>query len=199
MKRLLLLIIMPALGAPTFALTLQSMPPPVTTRTMAAPDANTAPAANPAAANHGAPPPTNSGAAAAANRGAATPAKRGAASAANRASAAPAATRAYVGTPVVKSWAKPVAAKAAPATKPAGTADADDSFGLRKGTVQAVSQGDSTFHVYGQRLTFDAKHVKVFKGGKPASVNQLRAGANVRFTMDPADPLKRRVGVIYLD
>jgi hypothetical protein len=77
---------------------------------------------------------------------------------------------------------------------------ADDSSGMRKGTVQAVSQGASTFHVHGQQLTFDAQRVKVFgKDGKRASVYQLRTGANVRFTMDPTDPLKRRVAVIYLD
>lgn len=184
MKRLLFLIGLLGLTAPTLAITPQSMPPPVTSGT-------TAPAASAAADTSTAP--------AAANRNSATPARRGSAAPANRGSAAPASTRAYVGPAVVKSWTKTAGANAAPATKSAGTTGADDSSGLRKGTVEGVTPGDSTFRVYGQRLTFDAKRVKIFKGGKPASVYQLRAGANVRFTMDPADPLRKRVAVIYLD
>jgi hypothetical protein len=186
MKRIFLLISLLALGAPTFAVTPQNMPPPVTTST-------TAPGAGAVAA------PANRGSAAPANHGSVAPANGGPVAPANRGSLAPASTHAYVGPVVVKSWAKPVGAKAAPSMKSAGKSDADDSSGLRKGKVGAVSMAGSTFHVYGQRLTFDAKNVKVFKNGKPASVSQLRVGGDVRFTMDPTDPLKRRVGVIYLD
>ena len=76
----------------------------------------------------------------------------------------------------------------------------DDSSGLRKGTIEAVSVGGGTFHVYGQRLTFDTKHVKVYgRDGKPASIYALRKGAAIRFTLDATDPLHRRVAVIYLD
>jgi hypothetical protein len=82
----------------------------------------------------------------------------------------------------------------------AAKAMADDSSGMRNGTVEAVSVGGGTFHVYGQRLNFDTKRVKVFgKDGKAATIYSLRAGAKVRFTMDPADPSHRRVAVIYLD
>jgi hypothetical protein len=82
----------------------------------------------------------------------------------------------------------------------AAKAMADDSSGMRKGTLEAVSVGGGTFHVYGQRLNFDTKRVKVFgKDGKAATIYSLRAGAKVRFTMDPADPSHRRVAVIYLD
>ena len=49
-------------------------------------------------------------------------------------------------------WANPQTAKAT----------RDDSSGLRKGTIEAVSLGGGTFHVYGQRLTFDTKQVKVY-------------------------------------
>jgi endonuclease YncB( thermonuclease family) len=77
---------------------------------------------------------------------------------------------------------------------------ADDSAGMRKGTVEQVSVNGGTFHVYRQRLTFDPLRVKVFgKDGKPASVQSLRAGSSVRFTMDPTDKSKRRVAVIYID
>lgn len=89
---------------------------------------------------------------------------------------------------------------AAPAAAAAANAMADDSSGLRKGTVEQVSVGGGTFHVYGQRLTFNTQRVKVFaKNGKPASIYSLRAGANVRFTMDPTDRSHRRVAVIYID
>jgi hypothetical protein len=186
MKRILLLINLLALACPTFAVTPQSMPPPVTTSTKA-------PGAGAASAS------ANGASAAPANRGSVAPAKRGSVAPANRASLAPASTRAYVGPAVVKSWTQAAGTKAAPAMKSTGVADADDSSGMRRGKVGAISQAASTFHVYGQRLTFDAKRVKVFKNGKPASVSQLRVGGDVRFTMDPADPLKRRVGVIYLD
>src|SRR5271169_539754 len=194
MKRILLLISLLALGAPTFAVTPQSMPPPVTTSTTApGAGAAAAPGAGAAAA------PANRGSVAPANHGSVAPANGGSVAPANRGSLAPASTHAYVGPAVVKSWTKAAAAKAAPSMKSAGKSDADDSSGLRKGKVGAVSVAGSTFHVYGQRLTFDAKSVKVFKNGKPASVSQLRVGGDVRFTIDPADPLKRRVGVIYLD
>jgi len=77
---------------------------------------------------------------------------------------------------------------------------ADDSSGVRNGTLEAVSVGSGTFHVYGQKLNFDTKRVKVFgKDGKAATIYSLRAGAKVRFTMDPADASHRRVAVIYLD
>jgi hypothetical protein len=194
MKRIFLLISLLALGAPTFAVTPQNMPPPVTTSTKApAAGAASAPASG------GSVTPANRGSVAPANRGSVAPANGGPVAPANRGSLAPASTHAYVGPAVVKSWTKPAGAKAAPSMKSAGKSDADDSSGLRKGKVGAVSLAGSTFHVYGQRLTFDAKSVKVFKNGKPASVSQLRVGGDVRFTMDPADPLKRRVGVIYLD
>lgn len=91
----------------------------------------------------------------------------------------------------------PMPAAAAPA---AANAMADDSSGLRKGTVEQVSVSGGTFHVYGQPLTFNTQRVKVFaKNGKPASIYSLRAGASVRFTMDPTDRLHRRVAVIYID
>lgn len=76
----------------------------------------------------------------------------------------------------------------------------DDSAGLRKGTIEAVSSGAGTFHVYGQRLTFNAKQVKVFGAdGRPSSIYALRIGARIRFALDAADPLHRRVALIYVD
>jgi hypothetical protein len=63
-----------------------------------------------------------------------------------------------------------------------------------------VSVGGGTFQVYGQSLTFDTKQVKVYgRDGKPYSIHALRIGANIRFTLDAADPMHRRVAVIYLD
>ncbi len=97
--------------------------------------------------------------------------------------------------PVVRGAAPPMAAGAQ-----ATQATRDDSSGLRKGTVEAVSVAGGTFHVYGQRLTFDSKRVKVYgRDGKPASLYALRNGSTVRFTLDATDPMHRRVAVIYLD
>jgi len=80
------------------------------------------------------------------------------------------------------------------------TKQTDDSAGLRRGTVQAVSIAGGTFNVYGEGMTFDPKSVKVFgRDGKPASLSSLRKGASVRFTLDPRDRLHRRVAVIYLE
>jgi hypothetical protein len=77
---------------------------------------------------------------------------------------------------------------------------ADDSSGMRRGTVEAVSVGTGTFHVYGQKLTFDAQRVRVFdRDGKASSIYALKTGAKVRFTLDASDPLHRRVAVIYVD
>jgi hypothetical protein len=81
----------------------------------------------------------------------------------------------------------------------AAKAMADDSSGLRKGTVEKLSVGARTFHVYGQRLSFDTQKVRVYSRGKQSSVYGLKNGAKVRFTMDPADPDHRRVAVIYID
>ena len=102
----------------------------------------------------------------------------------------------------------PAAAPPAPANAAAPrSADAqsartarDDSSGLRQGTIEAVSVAGGTFHVYGQRLTFNAKQVKVYgRDGKPGSIYALRSGAKVRFTLDATDPLHRRVALIYVD
>lgn len=88
----------------------------------------------------------------------------------------------------------------APLTAAAAKAMSDDSSGLRKGTVETVSVGAETFDVYGQRLNFDTQKVRVYtRDGKQSSIYNLKSGANVRFTMDPADPARRRVAVIYID
>ena len=88
----------------------------------------------------------------------------------------------------------------APLSAAAAKAMADDSSGLRKGTVESVSMSAGTFNVYGQRLTFDARRVRVFnRDGKASSIYNLKSGANVRFSMDSADPAGRRVAVIYID
>lgn len=82
----------------------------------------------------------------------------------------------------------------------AAKAMADDSSGMRRGTVEAVSIGTGTFHVYGQKLTFDAQRVRVFgRDGKASSIYALKTGAKVRFTLDASDTLHRRVAVIYID
>jgi hypothetical protein len=82
----------------------------------------------------------------------------------------------------------------------AAKAMADDSSGMRQGTVEAVSVGTGTFHVYGQEVTFDAQRVRVFgRDGKASSIYALKTGAKVRFTMDASDPQHRRVAVIYVD
>jgi hypothetical protein len=76
----------------------------------------------------------------------------------------------------------------------------DDSSGMRQGAIEAVSVGGGTFHVYGQSLTFDSKRVKVYgRDGKPTSLFALRKGSTIRFTLDPTDPMHRRVAVIYID
>lgn len=89
-----------------------------------------------------------------------------------------------------------------PAAVPAAAAKsmADDSSGMRRGTVEAVSVGTGSFHVYGQKLTFDAQRVRVFdRAGKPSSIYALKTGAKVRFTLDATDPMHRRVAVVYID
>ena len=86
-------------------------------------------------------------------------------------------------------------------TSPAAAkAMADDSSGMRQGTLEAVSVETGTFHVYGQKVTFDAQRVRVFgRDGKASSIYALKTGAKVRFTLDTSDPLHRRVAVIYID
>ena len=76
----------------------------------------------------------------------------------------------------------------------------DDSSGLRKGRIEKINTGGGTFHVYGQRVTFDAKRVKVYgRNGKQSNIYALRVGSDIRFTLDATDPAHRRVSVIYLD
>jgi hypothetical protein len=42
--------------------------------------------------------------------------------------------------------------------------------------------------------------VKVFNSdGKPGSIFALKSGANIRFTLDAADPKHRRAAVIYVN
>src|SRR2546427_11475716 len=72
--------------------------------------------------------------------------------------------------PIVPGAGPPIAADSQTAK-----ATRDDSSGLRKGTIEAVSVGGGTFHVYGQRLTFDSKRVKVYgRDGKSTSLYALR-------------------------
>jgi hypothetical protein len=95
----------------------------------------------------------------------------------------------------------PSAATAAVAPAPSNAAWAvGDSAGMHRGTLEAINVGAGTFNVFGQKLSFNAQRVKVFKrDGKAGSVFTLKPGASIRFTLDPADAQHRRVAVIYVD
>jgi hypothetical protein len=85
-------------------------------------------------------------------------------------------------------------------TSAAWSAVASNNSPMHAGTLQAVNVGAGTFQVYGQKLNFNAQRVKVFgRDGKPASTFGLKAGASVRFTLDPSDSRRRRVAVIYIN
>ena len=87
-----------------------------------------------------------------------------------------------------------------PPAKLAPAAIANDSAGMRRGTLEAVNTSAGTFNVYGQKLNFNAQKLRVFnRDGKPGSVFNLKSGTKVRFTLDATDPLRRRVAVIYVD
>jgi hypothetical protein len=87
-----------------------------------------------------------------------------------------------------------------PPAKLATAAIANDSAGMRRGTLEAVNTSAGTFNVYGQKLNFNAQKVRVFnRDGKPGSVFNLKSGTKVRFTLDASDPQRRRVAVIYVD
>ena len=84
--------------------------------------------------------------------------------------------------------------------KLAAAAIANDSAGMRRGTLEGVDAGAGTFSVYGQKLNFNAQKVRVFnRDGKPGSAFNLKAGTKIRFTLDTTDPQRRRVAVIYVD
>jgi len=77
---------------------------------------------------------------------------------------------------------------------------ADDSTGMRQGTIESVDVARGTFHVFGQRHTFDAAKLRLFgRDGKPTTVHELRRGAKVRFLLESDDKSRRRVAVIYVD
>ncbi len=87
-----------------------------------------------------------------------------------------------------------------PPAKLAPAAIANDSAGMRRGTLEAFNTSAGTFNVYGQKLNFNAQKVRVFnRDGKPGSVFNLKSGTKVRFTLDATDPQRRRVAVIYVD
>ena len=87
-----------------------------------------------------------------------------------------------------------------PMTAQAAKAMRDDSSGLRSGTIEGLNVARGTFDVHGQRLTFDAKKVRLYgRDGKATSIYTLRSGSKVRFTLDTADPKHRRAAVIYVD
>jgi hypothetical protein len=88
---------------------------------------------------------------------------------------------------------KPQAASASSVAKPA------EDTGMRSGTVQKVDLSRGTFHVYGQPVAFDPKRVRIIGAdGKPAPVSTLKAGAQIRFMVEPADKAQARAGVIFL-
>lgn len=99
--------------------------------------------------------------------------------------------------------APPAAGKGTPPSMTtAATAQAarDDSAGLRKGTVEAVNVKNGSFSMYGQKMSFDPKRVRIFgRDGKPTNAYAMRAGGRLRFTMDATDPMHRRVAVIYVE
>jgi hypothetical protein len=87
-----------------------------------------------------------------------------------------------------------------PPNNAAWSAAAGDSVGMHRGTLEAINVGAGTFQVFGQKLSFDAQRVKVFNAdGKPGSIFALKSGANIRFTLDAADPKHRRAAVIYVN
>ena len=99
-------------------------------------------------------------------------------------------------SPVVK--APPV--KPPPVTAAESRKHAEDSAGMRRGVVQKVDIAKGNFQVYGQPVSFDPKRVRVIGAdGKASSVYELKQGANVRFTLDPADPTHKRAAVIYVN
>lgn len=111
------------------------------------------------------------------------------------AAALPCAAITIVGTP-------PPANKGLPPKVTAAKAEQarDDSAGMRNGTVEALNVNSGTFSMYGQKMTFDPKHVKVFgRDGKATNAFALRKGGKLRFIMDASDPTHRRVAVIYVD
>jgi hypothetical protein len=117
----------------------------------------------------------------------------------NSASAAPSASQtpqAYKATQVVKQPAvKPPVVSAEESMK-----HADDSSGMRRGTMQKVDLANGSFLVYGRPVSFDPKRVKVIDAsGKPTSIYALKQGASVRFTLDPADASHKRAAVIYVN
>jgi len=104
---------------------------------------------------------------------------------------------------ITTATAPPPANKGAPpkvADARAAQASRDDSAGLRRGTVEAVNVSRGTFQMYGQKMSFDPKRVKIFgPDGKRASAYAMRSGGKLRFTMDATDPMHRRVAVIYVE
>ena len=116
----------------------------------------------------------------------------------NVASPAPTPQRSTQGykVPVVK----PPAVSPPPVTAAESRKHAEDSAGMRRGVVQKVDIAKGNFHVYGQPVSFDPKRVRVVGAdGKSSSVYELKQGANVRFTLDPADPTHKRAAVIYVN
>jgi hypothetical protein len=98
--------------------------------------------------------------------------------------------------------APPPAGKGAPPKMTAAKVEQarDDSAGMRRGTIEALNVNGGTFHMYGQKMTFDAKRVKIFgRDGKATTVYALHKGGKLRFTMDATDPMHRRVAAIYVD
>ena len=120
------------------------------------------------------------------------PAQASAATPAPNASRTPQAYKA----PVVK----PPDVKPPPVSAEESSKHADDSVGMRRGVVQKADVAKGNFQVYGQSVTFDPKQVRIIDAnGKPTSVYALKQGANVRFTLDPADPKHKRAAVIYVN
>jgi hypothetical protein len=117
---------------------------------------------------------------------------------ASAATPAPNASRSPQGykAPVVK----PPAVLPPPVSAAESSKHADDSAGMRRGVVQKADVAKGNFQVYGQSVSFDPKQVRIIGAdGKPTSVYALKQGANVRFTLDPADPKRKRAAVIYVN
>ncbi|MGZ8258988.1 MAG: hypothetical protein ACXWUL_00375 [Caldimonas sp.] len=92
---------------------------------------------------------------------------------------------------------EPAASAVQAAAQEPAQAQADESASLRQGTIAAVDERRGRLQVQGLWLDVVPDKTKLIRHGRPATLDTLRAGEAIRFTVAPGRTAPS-LGVIYV-
>jgi hypothetical protein len=97
----------------------------------------------------------------------------------------------------VEGAAPPAAPSVLVAPQQPAKAQADDSASLRQGLVTATDARATRLQVQGIWLDVAAGQTQVLRGGRPTSIESVRVGDTVSFTLTAGSPQRPTLRVVY--